>query len=556
MNLKESNLYRRFIETDKSAWFGVVFAAFMAGLMQGFIVLIINLTAGNLIRGGLTIRHLLLFILALSAYSLASKYSTSRTIGLTEKVIFSIYVDLADKVRRARTLTFERIGKANIYATLHTNTDIILETSKSLAGVGAAIVMILFCAAYIAYLSRSAIATIIIFYIFGIYVYTANLKRVQELLKETGLKEDRFKGLFRYFLEGFKELKVDRAKSLDLYENHVRTEAETARRARTQAEDRLAGNNVFIQSFYYCLVAATIFILPKVTGLDSLTIVKIAAVILFSYGSMTRIVLAIPLILKAEDAIAKLDRLEAELDRAREDIEPFADRFGRVRPTEMAISLKDAVFHYPGRENGSGFTLGPLSLEIPPGEIVFIIGGNGSGKTTLLKILAGLYSPESGRLEMAGREIDRTCLADYRNLFSVIFPDYYLFDRFYGRAKVAAEEVEALLDRMGLSDRVGWRKGRFDNLTLSAGQAKRLALVISRIEDRPILVIDEVAADLDPGFRKFFYEEYLQELKAAGRTIIAVSHDEQYFSTADRLVKLVNGRIISEQDGNAQKDEV
>lgn len=554
MNPKNSSLYRRFISVDKGAWLNVTFAAFAAGLMQGYIVVIINQASAGLIKGGLTVKPVLLFILAVSAYSLASRYSTSRTIALTETVIFSMYVSLAEKIRNARTEAFERIGKAEIYSSLHTNTDIVLETSKSLAGVGAAVIMIVFCAAYIAYLSRSAVLTAIVFYAFGIFVYTTNLKRIRGLLKETNDREDRFREMFRFFLEGFKEIKVDRVLGDDLLAKQVRGQSDRARESRIKVEDRLAGNAVFIQAFYYCMVAAMIFLLPKMTNLDGLTVVKIAVVILFSYGSMTRIVLAAPMILKSERAVDALDRLERNLTAAREPSGPPVGRFDQLRSGELRLGLEEATFHYSGSDRGANFSLGPISLDIEPGRIVFIVGGNGSGKTTLLKILAGLYYPEDGRLTLAGQPVDNDSYDDYRDLFSVIFPDYYLFDQLYGREDVEEEQVEKLLTQMGLADRVGWREGRFSDLKLSAGQSKRLALAVSHLKDKPFLVIDEAAADLDPEFRKYFYEQYLQELKALGKTIIAVSHDERYFHTADRIIKLENGRIVADRADGASNE--
>ena len=545
MNVNDSGLYKLFVREDKAAWFSIILAASLAGLLQGCIVLIINQAAEGIINKGPDLRHLLLFLLTLSAYSYASHYSISRTIALTERIIFSTFVNIADKIRNASTLSFERIGKSSIYSTLYTNTDIILETSKSLASVGAAVMMIIFSAIYIAYISESAIITIIVFYSFGIFVYVSNFSRIQKLLKETTVRENKFKSLFKYFLEGFKEIKVNHAKGEDLFHNYIGKESARAQEARIKAESHLTGNNVFIQSFYYALVAAMIFLLPKLKPMDPVEMVKVVAVVLFSYGSMTRIVMAIPLILKAEKAVAKLDQLGADLDKVQETSRPYSGRLAKKATSELSLSLEEVVFEYPEADLDSGFTLGPLSLKVEPGEILFIIGGNGSGKTTLLKIIAGLYYPASGRILLGGQAVNETNYTDYRNLFSVIFPDYYLFDKFYGQKEIDRELLDETLSRMGLQERIQYEDERFTDLNLSAGQKKRLALVCSHLEARPLLVIDEVAADLDPQFRRYFYEDYLTELKASGVTIVAVSHDEKYFHVADRLVKLANGSIVS-----------
>jgi len=88
--------------------------------------------------------------------------------------------------------------------------------------------------------------------------------------------------------------------------------------------------------------------------------------------------------------------------------------------------------------------------------------------------------------------------------------------------------------------------GRFTNLALSTGQRKRLALLVTLLEDRPIIVLDEWAAEQDPEFRQFFYEELLAELKSRNKTIIAISHDDKYFRCADRVIRLEFGRIVSD----------
>jgi putative ATP-binding cassette transporter len=202
-------------------------------------------------------------------------------------------------------------------------------------------------------------------------------------------------------------------------------------------------------------------------------------------------------------------------------------------------------FDYERQGQSSLFSLGPLSLDVRPGELLFIVGGNGSGKTTLLKLLAGLYPPKEGTLYLGGNCIDDDNCADYRNLFAVLFPDYYLFDRFYGHQNPDEERLYQALQTMELAHRVAWLDGQFSDLNLSAGQSKRLALICADLEDSPILLLDEVAADLDPAFRRFFYESYLPQIKATGKTIIAVSHDETYFHVADRVIKLDAGRIVS-----------
>ena len=545
MKVSELGLYKLVVNNNTGAWLGIVIAASLAGLLQGCIVVIINQVAGNLIDGESNVRYLLLFTLTIAAYGLTSHYANARAVAVTEGIVFSTYVNIADKIRNARTLAFEGIGKSRIYKSLQTNTDIVLESAKSLAGVGAAVNMIAFSVIYIGVMSRSALVAIVVFYLFGLFVYLSNLRRTRDLLATADANTDRFKGLFSFFLEGFKEIKVDDRKGNELFTDYIQPHADKASGSRIRVENQVSINTVFIQSFYYIIIAAMIFLLPRLGTIDAMVVIKIAAVVLFSYGSMTRIVQAVPLIMKSENAIRQLDALDKELGQAAETAQPYSNRLHVPRDKAATLQARDVVFHYPGYELDSQFTLGPLSLDIGTGQIVFIVGSNGSGKTTLLKLLSGLYQPDSGEFMLDGQVIDDKNYADYRNLFNVIFPDYYLFDRFYGKGDIDPNRVAETLSKVGLGQRVQWHDEQFTDLNLSAGQRKRLALLGSYIDDSPILVMDEVAADLDPEFRRFFYRDFLQQLQAQGKTIIAVSHDERYFDVADQVIKIENGLAVA-----------
>lgn len=199
------------------------------------------------------------------------------------------------------------------------------------------------------------------------------------------------------------------------------------------------------------------------------------------------------------------------------------------------------------------FSIGPINLTIQPGGFVFIVGGNGSGKTTLAKVLTGLYEPEEGTIEVDGRTIGWRERAAYRQRFSAVFNDFHLFDALLGivdpddpsRAQADAR-ANALVAKLALDHKVKVVDGAFSTRALSTGQRKRLALVVAYLEDRPFYLFDEWAADQDPSFKAVFYEQLLPELRARGKAVIVITHDDRYFDLADRLLKLDNGRIVSD----------
>jgi putative ATP-binding cassette transporter len=202
----------------------------------------------------------------------------------------------------------------------------------------------------------------------------------------------------------------------------------------------------------------------------------------------------------------------------------------------------------PPRTDEKGFLLGPISFSWQPGELIFIIGGNGSGKSTLAKLITGLYPPLSGAIYLNGKRITQDNVEWYRQHFSAIFYDFYLFDSFLGFDRPNLDqEVENYLMQLQLAHKVTIKNGVLSTTELSQGQRKRLALLTAYLEDRPIYVFDEWAADQEPRFRELFYKQILLQLKERGKIVIVISHDDRYFHLADHIIKLDYGAVESEQ---------
>ena len=191
--------------------------------------------------------------------------------------------------------------------------------------------------------------------------------------------------------------------------------------------------------------------------------------------------------------------------------------------------------------------LGPLDLAFRRGETVFLSGGNGSGKTTLAKLLTGLYGPTAGEIRVDGAPVGAAGREAYRQMFSAVFWDFHLFEALLGLDRPELnEEARDRLERLGLGRKLAVADGRFSTLDLSAGQRKRLALAVAWLEDRPVCLLDEWAADQDAGWKEVFYRELLPELKARGKTLFVISHDDRFYDAADRLVRLEEGRVVAD----------
>jgi putative ATP-binding cassette transporter len=263
---------------------------------------------------------------------------------------------------------------------------------------------------------------------------------------------------------------------------------------------------------------------------------------LYLMGPLAGVMTSLSLFGRASVALQKVEQLGVSL--AAHSTETCS--FDRVESegSFSGLELKGVVHSYHREEEDSHFVLGPIDLVFHPGELVFLVGGNGSGKSTLAKILAGLYVPEAGEIRLDGRLITDANRDEYRQLFSAVFADFYLFENLLGLHSANLDaQAEEYLERLHLHHKVKIRNGALSTTAVSQGQRKRLALLTAYLEDRPFYLFDEWAADQDPYFKGVFYTQLLPDLKSRGKTVVVISHDDKYFDTADRIIKLDYGKL-------------
>jgi putative pyoverdin transport system ATP-binding/permease protein len=254
----------------------------------------------------------------------------------------------------------------------------------------------------------------------------------------------------------------------------------------------------------------------------------------------------LPVISQASIALQKVDALGLSLAS---QIESEEQKNTERLSFKKFLSFSEIIHNYSDEKGDQHFALGPVNITFYPGELIFIVGGNGSGKSTLAKLITGLYAPDVGSICIDGQNITSYNREDYRQLFSAVFSDFYLFESLLGINYVELDkQIQTILSRLQLTHKVQVEDGLFSTLDLSQGQRKRIALLTAYLEDRPVYLFDEWAADQDPFFRDIFYGELLPELKNRGKTIIVISHDDRYFHTADKLIKLEYGKIVEIQD--------
>jgi len=374
-------------------------------------------------------------------------------------------------------------------------------------------------------------------------MYLAHHRQVSQELREADIKEREFLGLLNQLMEGFKEIKLNRRKSDGLFA-HFRKIADESEQLKIRTGTLYVTDFMFSQVAFYLLLACLIFLMPRFSQTSTVTVIKLTASILFIMGPLEIFISSIPFFAKANVAAANLEELESLLDAAH-------DMSSSERAIELpgffsTITFEDVMFSYMDAEGRQLFFVGPINEKIRHGEVLFVVGGNGSGKSTFLKLLTGLYAPRSGTVRIDDVVLDSDSIASYREMFSIVFTDFHLFERLYGIEDIDEVRINSLILEMELEKKTTFSNGRFTNVNLSTGQRKRLALIAALMDDKPVCVFDEVAADQDPVFRKYFYEIFLAKLKNEGKTVIAVSHDDRYFHVADRIIRMDYGKVIKE----------
>jgi putative ATP-binding cassette transporter len=391
--------------------------------------------------------------------------------------------------------------------------------------------------AYLAWLSLPGAVLAAVFIAIGSSFHTSQNRRVIQLHERLFRLNNAMMDGFGDFIDGFKEVKLNSARAQELSERlAARSTAVAAQALGTQSF--FAGTFVASQVTFFLLTGMMVFVLPLFSAIDPATLVKVTAATLFLIGPISNVVGGLSTVQRL-NAAAQV--VESIFDRLRE-----IERWSPATTVQLAgfdrIGLAGAVFRYEAGEE-AGFSVGPMDLEIRSGQVVFVTGGNGSGKSTFLKLITSLYLPDSGSIMLDGRPVEGDEIGAYRSLFSAIFSDNHLFQEFYGLPTIDSDRAAEFVRLMELEHKVTIDGRAFSTLALSSGQRKRLAMIVTLLEDRPICVFDEWAADQDPHFRQKFYRIILPRLKSAGKTVIAVTHDERYFDAADVRYHMEEGRL-------------
>ena len=533
----------------KATFVAVVVLSVLSALLS---VAVLAFISQRLLAGGaelgMVLMQFALLLLALLATATGGQVTLHR---LGHRMVYGLRRDLVRRVLATDIEQLEKVGGPPLLAALSTDTRNLTIAFVHLPELVYGAALSVAALSWLAWLSPALFAVTVVWLVatagMGIWL----VGRINFHVGKVREGDDHLYQDYQAMIDGRKELALNRARAARFYQEEFDDHARAYRDHVTRADifNGVAGNMANV--LMLALIGVLFYLASGLGWASANTASVFALTILLLRTPLIGAVAALPTLLAARVSLKKLAGLQLA-----EGNTDFALK-GESLAGFKQLSLKGACYRYPDQDGVAGFEVGPLDLTVKRGELIFVQGGNGSGKSTFARLLTGLYRPLQGALSVDGQPITEDNRVAYRQLFSSVFTDFYLFNRLLqgDGAEVRVDEVDDWLKTLGMQHKVRQADGRLSDIRFSQGQRKRLALLMAVMEQRDCLLLDEWAADQDPQFRQFFYHALLPRLQAQGKTIIAITHDDHYFDRADRLLKMDAGQLI-ELDGQSARHSV
>lgn len=519
----------------------IILAGVIGGVSNAVLLAMIN----KLLSGSsVTLSFMLTFAVLCIVLPVSRFLSEVLLLTLSAKAMLELRYQLSRRILAAPLRRLEELGPHRLLASLAEDVPTIGNTMGHIPILSLHFSIVVGCLIYLGWLSWKVLLGVLAFMMIGFLTYKVPLKIGARAYAAARDEWDRLFGHFEAVTNGVKELKLHRARRESFLSEALYRTADSLRRHGMIGHMMFAGASCWGQGLFFILIGLILYFAPGLPGVNAQTLIGYSLIVLYIMTPLQMIFTLLPSFANASVAMRKIDNLNLPLHEEKNDnnaSQPTIPASGEL------LRLSGVTHSYRGDNGTDGFVLGPINLEIKPGELMFITGGNGSGKTTLAKLLLGLYVPEKGEIYLNGELITDEKREEYRQHFSAVFSDFYLFRTLFGLNSGHLDRTARdYLARLQLDHKVKVEDGELSTVELSQGQRKRLALLAAYLEDRPIYLFDEWAADQDPVFKEIFYYQLLPELKSKGKAVVIISHDDRYYSVADRVIKLDYGKVQPE----------
>ncbi|MBW4662978.1 MAG: cyclic peptide export ABC transporter [Chroococcus sp. CMT-3BRIN-NPC107] len=525
----------------RSSWLTVAIAIFtglLSGASSAWLIALISTAVSS--NGSNRPDLVWLFLGLIIVVFITGLISQIWLIRLGQKVIFDLQMSLSRRILSAYLRHLEELGAPKLLATLTDDVQSLSNLVFVIPLISVDIAVVVGCLFYLGWLSWLVLLVVFSFLFVATLSVQFLLARGERLLGLAREEQDRLFKHFRTITEGTKELKLNQARRQEFLEGELQKAAESSQHYKNVSLSIFAFTANWGQILFFLAIALLLFGLPQITTVETPVLSSYILTVTYLTTPLRSVLELLPNLSRASVALQKLDRLGLSLVEQSEEINyPQLD----LKFAWQQLNLTAVTHAYRGESAEHSFTLGPIDLTFRSGELVFIVGGNGSGKSTLVKLITGLYTPETGQIQVDNQLITEQNREWYRQQFSVVFADFYLFEQLLGIDKSNLEQVQYYLNLLQLERKVQVSDGKLSTTALSQGQRKRLALLTAYLEDRPIYVFDEWASDQDPVFKEIFYTQLLVQLQNRGKTVLVISHDDRYFHLGSRIIKLDYGKV-------------
>ena len=477
---------------------------------------------------------------------------------MSSSAIRRMRLSLCDQILRAPLRVVERHGASGLMGALTDDIHRVTDALLALPAQCVNLAITIGCFAYLFWLSWPLAVAFLLIFATGILAHELITRIARPHMTEGRQNWDALIANYSAVVNGNKELKLNAERRIALRERDLRATADRMFKTAWRANSTVAVGTALTQLVFFALIGISLYVAPLLRQYEPNVLTGFVLMALFMSGPIASLVGASPKLHLADIALKKIQSLGLKLERLDESDILEAPPPPSSGAAFSSLQLRGVAYRYETEVSGDApFALAPMDITLRKGELVFVVGGNGSGKSSFVRVLTGLYPPTEGQILLDGVVIDPEERDLYRQNFSAVFSDYHLFHSLYGPATAAFKaHAQAYLERLELAGKVTLHDDRLSTVALSQGQRKRLALLVAFLEDRNVYVFDEWAADQDPVFKRVFYHHILPELRAGGKTIVVVSHDDQYFDSADRLIRFAEGRVVEDRRIAAAATEV
>ncbi|MEI5640045.1 MULTISPECIES: cyclic peptide export ABC transporter [unclassified Pseudoalteromonas] len=533
--------------------------AVMLGMLSGALYsLIIPFILSGLEKGTLEVSNYVVleegsagFFIFVTAILLTKVASVIFVNNIAKSASADLKLNVAKRIQALGVDTVERIGFSKILNIVVDDVNRITDAAVAIPMIIVSMVTVLGMLTYLAYLDLQVFAFICVAIVIGVLLFQLPVLFAKGLYTRSRNDKDTLQEGIRGLIFGAYEMKLSHEKGKQFLAEEIADplSSSTSQEKRGDAIIHLAGNASEMICFF--VIGAVVFLLPSEYLSSSGSQFGVVMALLYITGPIASILSMMQTLKIAQVSLERVHQLQ--------ELEPeiySTSRNAVFSEGWQTLSLSNAQYQYESDDVDEAFALKPVSLSFQKGYIYFIVGGNGSGKSTLSKLISFHYRPTKGCVQVDDSVITESNLMQMREKVGVIFSNYHLFKKLYiSTEQIDRDKVQRYMDMFKLTGKTELVGNIFTTTKLSDGQRRRLALLVALMEDKDIYIFDEWAADQDPEFKDFFYTQVLPELKAKGKLVVAITHDDRYFGCADTVIKMETGAIKSIEQSAATQFE-